>query len=77
MRWEIDLYSANVMMQLTPALIKLKGMIAGNSMGITVSMDYPKNSGVKIRFIMTIAPVIIKAPTVSATAAVFLVLFLR
>lgn len=76
-RWEMDLYSTNVMAQFRPALIRLKGMIAGSSMGITSSMDVPKKIGVSTRFISTIAPVITSAPTMRAMAAVFLVLFLR
>ena len=41
-----DLYSTNVMAQFRPALIRLKGMMAGSSMGITSSIDVPRKMGV-------------------------------
>ena len=45
----------------------------GTSIAITVSMGAPIKRGVNIKFIITIAIVIVTAPTANATAAPFLV----
>ena len=74
MKREIGLYTNQVIMAFTPALIKLNGMIAGNKSSTTFPIGAPKKSGVNIKLQITITTVIVKAPQISEISAAIFVL---